>query len=639
MRRYLKPSALLGSFAALIIAWAIGPSAALAQEPGLHSSTFLGGFNTRVIDVAVDARGATYVTGFTADAQFPTTPGAFMEERTGFVSDAFVTKLSPDGTTLEYSTYVGGSSFDQGTGIAIDGQGNAYVTGNTGSTDFPTTAGSFDTTKDPQSRDAFVVKLAGDGSHLEYGAYLGGTSGDRSDVFDGGDFGEAIAVDEQGAAYVTGATQAADFPTTPGALHRTADGTIAQNAFVTKVSPAGSAMAYSTYLPGSSHDAAFGIAVDQGGHAYVTGHTSSADFATTPGAYATQVGGSADVFVAKLSPDGSGLAYSTYIGGVSSEVGAEIDVDRFGSAYVTGRTLIHESWGGNAYPTTPGAYDTTPDVTGNAFNSDMFVTKLAPDGSALAYSTALGGAGDDRASGIAVDPQGRAHVTGVTDDWQFPVTADAFDTTYNGGFDVVVARFSADGAQLAYSTFLGGTANDGDDFNDHALAVDPSGLVHVGAATKSPNYPTTPGAYQTAFTAGSGYGAFVSRLALPSEPAEECKGIGSGTITAADGDSTRFAGNVSLRNGQSRGNLRYRDHGPAQAFFARSISMSTVVCDRGRVTAFGDAVVGRSETPISYRVEMVDGGPHGRDDAYRIQLANGYDSGLQALDTGSIRIR
>src|SRR5204862_384833 len=220
-------------------------------------------------------------------------------------ADAVVTKLNPTGSALVYSTYLGGSSSDAGYGIAVDAAGNAYVTGGTGSTDFPTTIGAFQTTKGGGFRDAFVTKLNPTGSALVYSTYLGGS---------GDDYGEGIKLDTPGNAYVTGGTGSTDFPTTAGAIQTTFGGGggfgCGGDAFVTKLNPTGSALVYSTYLGGSGNDYGYGIAVDTLGNAYVTGVTFSTDFPTTPGAIQTTFGGGGgffrggDAFVTKLNPTG-----------------------------------------------------------------------------------------------------------------------------------------------------------------------------------------------------------------------------------------------------------------------------------------------------------------------------------------------
>jgi hypothetical protein len=290
--------------------------------------------------------------------------------------------------TLVYSTYLGGSGGEQGNGIAVDADGNAYVTGtvNSGSSvTFPTAAGAFDTNFGAGAEHVFVTKVDPTGSTLIYSTYLGGNGFS--------DKGFGIAVDAAGHAYVTGHTQG-DFPTTPGAFKTTfINSGGSYDAFVTKLNPTGNGLVYSAYLGGCNDDEGFAITVDAVGNAYVTGRTTSVNFPTTPGAFDTTKA-LQDVFVTKLDPSGSALVYSTFLGGGSFNQGLGIAVDAAGNAYVTGSA-------GSGFPTTPGAFDTT-------FGSgqDAFVTKLNPTGTSLVYSTYLGGSAFDEGRGISVDATG-----------------------------------------------------------------------------------------------------------------------------------------------------------------------------------------------------------------------------------------
>jgi len=340
---------------------AYDPSLPLIIDPLLVYSTYLGGANNdNASAVAVDAAGNAYVTGITASAtNFPTTAGAF-QTTLGGGSDAFVTKLNPTGTALIYSTFLGGSDFDTGVGIAVDASGNAYVTGSTASTNFPTTAGAFQTTLAGPGggslTDAFVTKLNPTGTALVYSTYLGGRDFDN---------GEEVAVDAAGNAYVTGRTSSTDFPTTVAAFQTTSAG--GGDAFVTKLNSTGSALVYSTFLGGAeSSDGGFGIAVDALGNAYVTGLTNSTDFPTTAGAFQTTIGSTQSAFVTKLNPTGSALVYSSYLGGSSLDQGSGIAVDARANAYVTGVTLSTD------FPTTGDAFQTT--LGGS---TDAFVAKLS----------------------------------------------------------------------------------------------------------------------------------------------------------------------------------------------------------------------------------------------------------------------
>jgi hypothetical protein len=269
----------------------------LVIDPVLAYSTYLGGNGLDVgFGIAVDSAGNAYVMGATNSTNFPTTPGAF-QTAFGGAADAFVTKLNATGTALVYSTYLGGSNIDAGLGIAVDSAGNAYVTGFTGSFNFPTTPGAFQTASGGGC-DAFVTKLNATGTALAYSTYLGGG---------GSDEGCGIAVDSAGNAYVTGFTYSTNFPTTPGAFQTASGG--AADAFVTKVNATGTALVYSTFLGGSSLDQGSGIAVDSAGNAYVTGSTGSSNFPTTPGAFQTSspASSASHAFVTKISPSPSDL--------------------------------------------------------------------------------------------------------------------------------------------------------------------------------------------------------------------------------------------------------------------------------------------------------------------------------------------
>ena len=457
----------------------------LIIDPVLAYSTYLGGNGTDVGNaIAVDDEGNAYVTGSTNSMDFPTTLGAFQTTFGGGLSDAFVSKLNKNGLALLYSTYLGGSGTDEGHGIAVDGEGNAYVTGFTNSANFPTTHGAFQRTFSGVS-NAFVTKLNKLGSAPVYSTYLGGSGGDK---------GNAIAVNREGNAYVAGSTNSMNFPT-----FRPFQGTISigsVNAFVTKLNQHGSALVYSTYLGGSVDDEALGIAVDEEQNAYVTGFASSANF---PIASALQpnmvVGAVTNAFVTKLNQHGSALVYSTYLGGSVADAGNGIAVDGEGNAYVTGLTSSTD------FPTTLGAFQTT---FGGAPN-DAFVSKLNQTGSALIYSTYLGGGGDDQGNGIAVDGQGNAYVTGSTN--SIP-PASPFQGTFGGGnSDAFVSKLNQNGSALVFSTYLGGGGND----VGLGITVDGESSAYVTGLTSSANFPTTPGAFQTSLGGGNS-DAFVSKI-------------------------------------------------------------------------------------------------------------------------------
>jgi Beta-propeller repeat len=322
------------------------------------------------------------------------------------------------------------------------------VAGTTQSDDFPITPGAFQTTGGGPvgafANDAFVAKLDATGSLLVYSSYVGGSDTDSI----GG-----IAVDAAGNAYVTGSTLSGDFPTTRGALQTGPASGLAplDDAFVTKLNATGSALVYSTYLGGTQQDTAADICVDALGNAYVTGRTRSENFPTTPGAFQQSDGGlNESAFVTKLDPSGSALGYSTYLEGSHHEFGAGIVVDAVGHAYVTGGTQSVD------FPTTPGTVQ--PSSGGD---SDAFVTKLNPTGSGLAYSTYLGGIGQDWGDDIALDVLDNAYVTGTTRSTDFPLGPEAWQPTFGGGlFDSFVAKLDGTGSDLVYASFLGGSHAD-----------------------------------------------------------------------------------------------------------------------------------------------------------------------------------
>ena len=325
---------------------------------------------------------------------------------------------------------------------------------------------------------------------LSYSTYLGGS---------GNDAAEGIAVDSSGNAYVTGRTFSMDFPKTPGAFETSFF--VRPGVFVTKLNATGSALLYSTYFGGSGGDYVGSVAVDSSGNAYVAGGTFSLDFPTTPGAFQRGPRLLPDAFVTKLNAAGNALVYSTYLGGSGGEVQGitgfgrtGIAVDASGSAYVAGLTASPD------FPTTPAAFQSSFGGGLGSGSGDAFVTKLNAAGSALVYSTYLGGGRTDRALDVAVDSSGNAYVFGSTDSTNFPSTPGAFRGTFaGGGADAFVSKLNTAGDGLVYSTYLGGRGSEGfDEFPIAGIAVDSSGNAYVTGSTFSPDFPTTPGVFQAA---------------------------------------------------------------------------------------------------------------------------------------------
>jgi hypothetical protein len=458
---------------------------------------------------------------------------------------------------LVYSTFLGGSGDPNAAligggpnAIAVDVAGNAYVAGQTFSSDFPVTQGAFQTSNNAASQGtAFVSKLNPTGTALVYSTYLGGSYGDSAN---------AIAVDAAGNAYVAGQTSSPDFPVTQEAFQTTNHAARGATAFVAKLNPTGTALVYSTYLGGSVFDSAYAIAVDAAGNAYVAGQTNSTDFPATQGAFQVQNNAAGlqvgNAFVTKLNPAGTALVYSTYLGGsgepevtiggfrsaqfvpTGEEDGADaIAVDAAGNAYVAGTAVSTD------FPVTAGAYQTHNNAAANQV-TNAFVAKLNPTGTSLVYSTYLGGSGarapntapvtpyaGDASLALAVDSAGDAYVAGIAFSSDFPVTQGAFQSTnrfsYKGdsGPNAFVAKLNPSGTTLVYSTYLGGSGGFIDvtpDFymfgGDQAtgLAIDNSGNAYITGSTASADFPVTAGAYQSTnnYPADTGYDAFVTEL-------------------------------------------------------------------------------------------------------------------------------
>jgi hypothetical protein len=690
---------------------------ALVIDPGIAYSALIGPGTGE--GVAVDDKGYAYVVGEAARG-FPTTPGAFDPTVDSF-RDAFVTKLNRDGSSLVYSTVIGGTdqSSSRAFDVAVDHDGHAYVVGDTAAPDFPTTPGAFDTTY--SHYEAFVSKLSSDGSKLEYSTFFGG---DVDDEF-GVDTAFAVDVDEHGAAYVAGSTDSDSIPLTPGALDTVP---YIIPGFFFKLNPSGSALDASTYLPSAEYGS-IDLAVDRQGDAYVAGTEIFEDVPVTPGAYDTQGPGrfepGDDAYAMKISPDATRVLYATYLGGTDDDRGYGIAVDDRGAATVLGDTVSTD------FPTTIGSEDRT-------YNGgrDAFVTKLNPQGRALEYSTYLGGTGYDGGSamGIASGPDGRDLVTGRTSSRDFPLTADASDRTFNGSDDAFLTVLGGQG-RIAHSTYLPGGS--GAEF-PRDLEVDTRGDAYVAGESFSSDFPTTPGAFRSATG-----GAFVVKLDLPpSDPAsvtlvpasatnavdtQHCETatvrdpfgatmadvavvfqvsgtnradgtrttdaagqatfcyssefVGSDRITAfADfnprngqreavafppepqgeaektwaapppcGVKTTGTGSIVARNGDrasfkgtarspATADLRYSDSGPADLVEFRADETLGIACGpSGAVLVFGRGTV-NGTSGVSFRVELLDGGEPGKGrDTYRLLLGTGYDSGRQTLTSGNLQ--
>jgi hypothetical protein len=479
-------------------------------------STYLGGSGTdRGNAVTLESGGTAFVAGATNSGDFPITANAFKKILAAGDADAFVVHLDGDGDELTYATFLGGSSNDSANGIAIDSSQNVYVTGNTSSTDFPTTATAPQPTFGGGFAQAFVTKLnPGALVQLVYSTYLGGT---------GGDLAFAITVDSLRNAYVTGGTGSLDFPSFPKSGPETAyqiTNRGIENAFVVKYNPTGTAVIYSTLLGGTNADEGHGIAVDAGdttgptpgahANAYVAGKAFSSDFVvgTVPGSFQTK-SGSDDAFVAKLDDDGDALLYFSYLGGSGDDFANGLALDSLNQAWVTGRTCSTN------FPTTPGAFQpVSPGV--NIAPCDAFIAKFGTAGN-LQTASYLGGSGFDEGNAVALDASCTAFVTGLTFSANFPHGSGAFDHVYNGG---------SGNAGDAFVTRIGQWTLTG---RGTGLAV--AGLGITGDTGKVSTFTNSS---KTAFFAGVDAGLVQATLLNGSVVTDACAGKSTGDASAAD---------------------------------------------------------------------------------------------------------
>jgi len=439
----------------------------LVIDPVLAYSTYVNQ-NQGAFGIALDPARNAYVVGLTS-----------INGR-----DVVITKINADGTSVLYTSYLGGTLDEWAPAITVDSAGNAYLTGSTQSTDFPTKNAIQSTNHGYY--DAFVTKISPDGSKLVYSTYLGGSVGD---------FADSIAVDKAGNAYVAGTTGSTDFPLA-NALRSSASGQ--GDGFVAKINPTGSAFVYSTYLTGSNGAYASGVVADSNGNAYVIGGTESQDFPTSHPLQPYH--GARDAFLSKINPAGSAFVYSTFLGGSGEEDPGALALDSASNVYVVGSTTSTD------FPTV------NPIQATNAGSWDVFVTKVNSGGNALVYSTYLGGSGNDRAdspligggtgAGIAVDSAGNVSIAGSTASSDFPVH-NAIQPKSGGGGDAFVAEINPSGNALLYSTYLGGPGAE----SGAGLAVDSRGSAYVAGATSS-SVPITPAAVNQTY-----YGAFLAKIA------------------------------------------------------------------------------------------------------------------------------
>ena len=453
-------------------------------------STYLGGADLDgAIDLAVNAAGEVFVLGETYSVDFPATPGAYDMSFNGWV-DVFVSKLSADGSSLVWSTYLGSSDVnvsDSPAAIAVDASGNPVLTGYS-SNGFPVTPGAYDTAWGGGD-DIFVSKLSADGTALLWSTLVGG-----SDY----EFPGALALYPSGSVFVTGATYSADFPTTAGVYD--ASYALGGDIFVFKLSATGATLLWSTFVGGGEGGVGAGISFDTSSRPVITGYANAAAFPTTEGAYDPTWNGRDDAFVLKLSSSGTSLVWSTFLGGGANDDGVAVALDASGNVLVTGNTTSPD------FPATAGAYD--PTWNGN---NDVYVAKLNSTGSSAVWSTLFGGSDDDQVWDLALDSYGSPVIAGVVSaavTTDFPTTFFAFDGSFNGGgLDGFVSSLWRDGDALVWSSFIGGTGAD----EVRALALNASDNPVVTGVTDSPDFPTTPYAYDKTLH-GNSNDVFVSVL-------------------------------------------------------------------------------------------------------------------------------
>jgi len=508
----------------LLLVW-LGTFNLIAQDtarvPRVDFATYLSGnTETTIAATALDSTGHMYVTGITHAADYPTTPGAFRRTprqvcNNGSCSYAtsFVTKLSRDGSSLIYSTFINEADpLD----ITVDASGNAYIGGGLVDPDYTGTPGAWRTkclnpnTAAPNQFCNWIVKLNASGSALVYSTLID----DVRVCFTSYD--QRIRVNAANEAYIAGTAAAFASPatgdkcfTTPGAYRTDVSGG-GTGTVVMKFNSSGSGLLFSTWVSGTKPgDEFYALAIAPNDHAVVVGSTFHSDFPTSQTAYQRTAKGSNEAFVAKLSSDGSSLLASTLLGGLSNEQATGVAVDSELNVYIAGTTDSAD------FPTTAGAYRRTIDSTNCGDYPgvqqqclDTFVAKLPPDFSLLTYSTFLGGKGDDANPFLTIDPVGHVYLFGSSAP-NYPLVKP-LETNYR---PLYVTKLNTSGSGLLFSTYFGGTADGGSEWPS-GIEVDDAGNAYIALTTSSTNFPTTSNAYQTSNHSDSGAG-FLAKIDIP----------------------------------------------------------------------------------------------------------------------------
>ncbi|MFN0151670.1 MAG: SBBP repeat-containing protein [bacterium] len=478
----------------------------LVIDPRLSWSTFFGGAGIDVAQViASDANAHVVVAGYTNSIAYPTTVGAYDRTANGN-NDCVVTKFDASGG-LRFSTFIGGSGNDYGQAVMVDGAGNTLVAGYTTSTNFPTTVGAYDRTYGGGEFDAVLLKLSPDGSALTYSTLFGST---------GFDVAYGVAVSSAGNPVIVGFTSSSNLPTTPNAFDATFNGYF--DGFISVLNSNASALVHSTFLGGAGEDLCLGLALGPGDRLIVGGSTQSTDFPTSIGAYDRTWNGDQDGFLALYDLDNEALGFSTYIGGSSMEYGYTVAVDGAGRPVLGGETSSPD------YPLSPRAFDS--ELTGA---TDAFVTKLNAAGSALVFSTFLGGESFDYVQGIVAPSDGSVIATGATFSTDFQITGGAFaGTPYAGGIaDAFVTRIGRKGEAAIFSSCLGGSDIDA----GYAIALAADSRVIATGYSASMDFPTTLGAYDRSM--GGVIDVYVTSMPITSEGSVEKNSVSGASALAA----------------------------------------------------------------------------------------------------------
>jgi hypothetical protein len=503
------------------------PGATVTIDPGLEYSSYLGGSCTAVgWSDATDAAGDQYVFGQACSANFPTTPGAYQRKMTATVGGVFfVTKFNPAGTGVIYSTFVGGTSYQEFDSGVVDSSGAVYVTGQTGSADFPTTAGAFRRTAYPAQFQSVVFKLSPDGSRLEYSTYL------APNLINSG-WGRAISLAPGGSVIVAGYTSSDFAPTTPGAFQPSYPGG-REAGYAARLNATGSRLIYGTYLGapvtnqstiyyGSPQCTPYALATDNQGDAYIAGPCVTG-FPTTPGAYQRDgTGLGTNGVLVKLDATGTRLDYATYYGTPENNDIVDLTgvaVDRAGDAYISAEVTTGDA------PSTPGALASNCTTGASAC---VAVAEFNPAGTALVYSTCFGG--DNYPTGVAVDSQGHAYVVGdvLGGIGTIPTTADAYSRSPGNFSDPFFLAVFGPG-NLLYSSYFGGAQTvqvDGLTADTGKIGIAPEvtdRTVYLSGFTAGTIFPVTPGAFQTTNPGRLkqdvlDQSAWAAKLALPAFP-------------------------------------------------------------------------------------------------------------------------